>query len=134
MQLRGVHHVSLNVSDHEVAERFYVDVLGLKKIVRPDFGIEGSWLLCADGAQIHLIQTDGWTAPKGQHFAFGVADIDATREALTEAGVRVSEPALIDGVGRQSFFKDPCGNLIEINEPAAGYVPTPIQQVDAALS
>ena len=78
MQLRGVHHVSLNVSDHDVAERFYVDVLGLKKIVRPDFGIDGSWLLCADGAQIHLIQTDGWTAPKGQHFAFGVEDLDAT--------------------------------------------------------
>jgi len=109
-------------------------VLGLKKIARPDFGIEGSWLLGADGVQIHLIQTDGWTAPKGQHFAFAVADIDATRAALTEAGVKVSEPALIDGVGRQSFFKDPCGNLIEINEPAAGYVPTPVQQLDAALS
>src|SRR4051794_11604157 len=118
MELRGVHHISLNVADNEVAERFYIDVLGLKKLERPDFGFPGSWLACADGRQIHLLQVDEWKAPKGQHFAFAVDDLDAAREALGAAGVKVSEAMTVAGVARQSFFKDPCGNLIEINEPA----------------
>jgi catechol 2,3-dioxygenase-like lactoylglutathione lyase family enzyme len=120
MQLRGVHHVSLNVSDAEKAERFYVDVLGLEKLHRPDLGFPGSWLACADGRQVHLLQVDGWTAPKGQHFAFAVNDLDAARQDLQAKGVKVSEPNGIPGTGRQSFFKDPSGNLIEINEPVGG--------------
>ena len=120
MQLRGVHHVSLNVSDAEEAERFYVEVLGLKKLERPDFGFAGSWLGCQDGGQIHLLQVDDWKAPKGQHFAFAVADLDDVRQDLQAHGVKVSEPSVIPGTGRQSFFKDPSGNLIEINEPVTG--------------
>jgi catechol 2,3-dioxygenase-like lactoylglutathione lyase family enzyme len=119
MQLRGVHHISLNVSDTEVAERFYTEVLGLEKIPRPDFGFPGSWLACADGRQVHLLEVEGWVPPKGQHFAFAVDDLDAVRDDLAARGVKVSEPNGITGTGRQSFFKDPCGNLIEINEPAA---------------
>lgn len=118
MELRGVHHISLNVSDTEVAERFYVEVLGLEKIPRPDFGFPGSWLACADGRQVHLLGVDGWVAPKGQHFAFEVDDLDAVRVELSGQGVKVSEPNGIPGTGRQSFFKDPSGNLIEVNEPA----------------
>ena len=122
MQLRGVHHVSLNVSDTDAAERFYMDVLGLEKILRPDFGFAGSWLaLCRrpPGPPARGRRLDG---PKGQHFAFEVDDLDATRAELAEPGVKVSEPNVIPGIGRQSFFKDPSGNLIEVNEPAAEYV------------
>jgi glyoxylase I family protein len=119
MQLRGVHHVSLNVADNEKAERFYVEVLGLEKIPRPDFGFPGSWLRCADGRQVHLLEVDDWKPPKGQHFAFAVDDLDGFRSKLSAAGVKVSEPNAIEGIARQSFFKDPSGNLIEISEPVA---------------
>jgi glyoxylase I family protein len=114
--LQGVHHVSINVSDWEVAGRFYIDVLGLEPVERPDLGFPGHWLAMADGRQLHLLQVDGWVPPKGQHFAFAVDDLDGTRASLTAQGVKVSEPSEIAGVCRQSFFKDPCGNLIEINE------------------
>jgi glyoxylase I family protein len=77
-------------------------------------------LVCPDGGQVHLIEVDGWTAPKGQHFAFKVSDLDAVRRDLQAKGVKVSEPSEIPGTGRQSFFKDPSGNLIEVNEPVAG--------------
>jgi catechol 2,3-dioxygenase-like lactoylglutathione lyase family enzyme len=119
MELRGVHHVSLNVADHAVAERFYTEVMGLEPIPRPDFGFPGSWLTMKDGRQLHLIQVEDWTAPKGQHFAFQVADLDAVRAELAGKGVKVSEPFEIPGVGRQSFLKDPCGNLLELNEPCS---------------
>ncbi|MDH4145666.1 MAG: VOC family protein [Acidimicrobiia bacterium] len=118
-ELCGVHHVSLNVADTEATTRFYVDVLGLKQIDRPDFGFPGAWLAMADGRQVHLIEVDQWVAPKGQHFAFHVQDLDGTRADLQAKGVKVSEPSEIVGVGRQAFFKDPAGNLLELNEPIA---------------
>ena len=38
MQLDGIHHVSINVSDVPAAQDFYVNVLGLDLLDRPDFG------------------------------------------------------------------------------------------------
>lgn len=114
--LGGVHHVSLNVDDAEVGGRFYQDVLGLTRLDRPDFGFPGVWL-SAGAVQVHLIEVEGHTAPDGQHFAFQVDDVDAVRARLAERGVEASQPYSLPGAGRQSFFHDPAGNLIELNQP-----------------
>lgn len=116
MKLAGVHHISVNVDDLAAAEPFYVDVLGLEKMARPELPVEGIWLRTGDGRQVHLIEVDGHKAPKGQHFAFAVDDVPETCEELRSEGVRVSDPSEIPDVGRQAFFKDPAGNLIEIND------------------
>ena len=113
----GVHHVSLNVNDVEACLRFYVDLLGLEELPRPDFGFPGAWL-SAGPQQIHLIHSDDHSAPPGQHFAFRVEDLDAACEELQTSGVEVSKPFEIPQVGRQAFLQDPAGNLIELNEPA----------------
>lgn len=117
MELLGVHHISVNVADNAAAERFYVEVLGFAKLPRPDFGFPGTWLGLPDGRQVHLIEVENWEAPKGQHFALHVAELDAVRDELMERGIKVSKVSEIAGVGRQCFFKDPCGNSIELNEP-----------------
>jgi catechol 2,3-dioxygenase-like lactoylglutathione lyase family enzyme len=114
--LGGVHHVSLNVDDAEVAGRFYEDVLGLTRIERPDFGFPGVWL-SAGAVQVHLIEVIGHAAPEGQHFAFRVDDVDAVQARLVELGVDASTPFSTPGAGRQSFLHDPAGNLIELNQP-----------------
>src|SRR5258705_80151 len=44
MKLAGVHHVSLNVDDAEKTGRFYIEVLGLEVLPRPDFPFKGYWL------------------------------------------------------------------------------------------
>ncbi|MFN0088801.1 MAG: VOC family protein [Acidimicrobiales bacterium] len=117
MKLSGVHHIALNVDDVEKTTNFYVDVLGLEKVDRPDFGFPGSWLRLADGRQIHLVKAEDHKAPRGQHFALHVADLDEARQELTDQGFKVSEPMMIPGIGtRQAFLKDPSGNLIELNE------------------
>ena len=116
MKLQGVHHVSLNVGDVDEAARFYVDVLGLEVLPRPDFGFPGLWLR-SEGQEIHLMQVESPQTPAGQHFAFRVDDIDATIEELRGRGVRVSDPLPLPGGARQAFLKDPSGNLIEINQP-----------------
>ena len=117
MQLRDVHHVSLNVGDVAEAGRFYREVLGLEQITRPDFGVPGMWLQ-AEQVQVHLIEVDDHVAPDGQHFALAVDDLDGAVAELTAAGVTVSEPIEIPGAGRQAFLHDPSGNMIELNQPA----------------
>lgn len=116
MKLEGVHHVSLNVADVEVARRFYVDVLGLEELPRPDFPFGGAWLR-SGGQEIHLIVQQNHRAPEGQHFAFRVADVDAAAAELTARGVKVGGPIDVPGAGRQAFLRDPSGNLIELNQP-----------------
>jgi glyoxylase I family protein len=116
MQLNGVHHVSINVTDAAESSHFYTEVLGLRvRDDRPDFGFDGAWLQAGD-QQIHLLEVEDFVAPIGQHFALDVVDIDACIEELTAFGVQVSAPSTIDGICRQAFFKDPTGNLIELNE------------------
>jgi catechol 2,3-dioxygenase-like lactoylglutathione lyase family enzyme len=117
MQLDGVHHVSVNVDDAEKAGRFYLEVLGLEKLPRPDFGFPGLWLR-AGGQEIHLIQVPDHVAPKGQHFALRVQDIDAAVSELAGHGVQVSRVFDLPNGARQCFFHDPAGNMIEFNQPA----------------
>ncbi len=119
MSFRGVHHVSINVDDVEKAGPFYLEVLGMERLPRPDFGFPGLWLQCG-GQQIHLIQVENHVAPDGQHFALCVDDIDAARRDLCAKGVVVSDVIDSPGAGRQAFFRDPAGNLIELNQPGAG--------------
>ncbi len=117
MDLRGVHHVSLNVSDLDRTVAFYTDVLGLEVLDRPDdaISVPGAWLGCPDGRQIHLLLNevpDG----KGQHFAFEVADVSATIAELESKGVKPGRPSTMDGICVQTFCQDPSGNLVEFNQ------------------
>ena len=111
----GVHHVSLNVDDLEASLAFYVDQLGLEVLPRPDFGFPGAWLR-SGGQEVHLMQVEDHVAPKGQHFAFRVTDLDGTLEALQAQGIEVSKAFELPN-GRQAFLQDPAGNMLELNEP-----------------
>ena len=117
MKHSGVHHVSLNVDDADVTGKFYVEIMGMELLARPDFGFAGKWLQCG-GQQVHLLQVEDHRAPEGQHFALCVPDIDAAREELIGRGVEVSKIFEIPNVGRQCFLRDPAGNQIELNQPA----------------
>ncbi len=115
MELRGVHHVSINVTDLDETLRFYTETVGLERLWRPSGIGEGAWLGCPDGREIHLI-CQPVPENHGQHYAFEVADVDATRATLEAAGRRVRSTE-IDGVCRQVFCRDPSGNLVEFNQP-----------------
>jgi len=118
MTFRGVHHVSINVDDVDTAGRFYIDALEMTQLARPDFGFPGMWLRCGE-QEIHLIKVDGHVAPKGQHFALRVDDVEAARQQLLAKGVEVSRVLEIPGAGRQVFLHDPAGNMIELNQPGS---------------
>ena len=109
-------HTMLRVGDLERSLRFYTEVLGFEQLERPDFPFDGAWLAVGD-QQIHLLEVDEFDPPEGQHFALHVDDLDAAITSLSSHGVEVSHPNEIAGVCRQSFFHDPTGNLIELNQP-----------------
>ena len=118
VELGPVHHVSINVANVAEVAPFYTDVLGMTELDRPDFGFDGRWLQTPGGGEVHLIEVEGWVPPKGQHWAFKVADIDATVSDLRERGVEVRDPRPLPGTtARQTFFFDPAGNMIELNQP-----------------
>ncbi|HCB34281.1 MAG TPA: hypothetical protein DEP69_03725, partial [Acidimicrobiaceae bacterium] len=117
--LGAVHHVSVNVPDVDAAAAFYTDVLGMEVLDRPDFRFDGRWLRTGAGAEVHLIEVADWVPPAGQHWAFGVGDIDAAVAELRSHDVEVGDPVAVGGTGaRQAFFSDPAGNMIELNQPA----------------
>ena len=117
--LGGIHHVSINVSDVEAATSFYVETLGLERLPRPDFKVAGTWLRSANGVEIHLIEVADWVAPKGQHYAFSVPDLDATIANMRARGVEIGDPREIPGTSaRQAFTFDPAGNMVEFNQAA----------------
>ena len=117
MDLGGVHHVSINVSDNAAAAEFYISTLGLEQLPRPDFGFPGTWLKSANGIEVHLIEIEDWVAPKGQHYAFAVADLDAAIGEMRDKGVKIGDAIDIPGTGaRQAFTFDPSGNMVEFNQ------------------
>ncbi len=114
MEILGVHHISLNVSDAAAAVDFYVGKLGMvERPDRPDFGIGGAWL-DAGSQQLHLLEFDV-PDDKGQHFAIEVADLDATVAELRAKGLEIADPNPV-GTGRQAFVRDPSGNLVELHQ------------------
>ena len=115
MQVAGVHHVAINVSDVDEALAFYVGALGLSvRTDRPDFAFGGAWLDVGD-QQIHLVQGER-LQDRGQHFALGVDDLDGAIAELRGRGIRVSD-VVEAGRRRQAFVSDPAGNRVELSQP-----------------
>jgi glyoxylase I family protein len=120
MELTGLQHVAICVKDLDAALRFYVDVLGLEEIERPDFGFPGAWLTVGGHADqmVHLMESADPPPTNFQHFALSCPDLEDAKSTLAAHGFSLSDPSPIPGHGRQSFVNDPSGNVVELNEPA----------------
>ncbi len=119
MQIVGLDHVSVIVSDLARARDFYQGVLGLKSVERPDLGFPGIWLDLGDGRTLHLMvledPCDGVSRPahggRDYHFALRVDDVARWAAHLQAKSVpftksRSGRPAL--------FLRDPDENAIEL--------------------
>ena len=76
----GLFHVAIKTRDLEATRRFWVEVLGLTEMARPDFGYPGAWLAV--------------TAPSGT----GIIHIYAGGPALADDGQAATGTAAIDHV------------------------------------
>jgi catechol 2,3-dioxygenase-like lactoylglutathione lyase family enzyme len=133
----GYAHVTLPIHDLEVAERFYVGVLGAKLLrkfdrntfveVRPDRAHEADAdnsplhlaVVFPDAPELHLFLQRGCrrSAPVPHpHIAMNVDhdELDRCVANLARAGVPVDGPRRLGPPGHASvYFADPSGNLLE---------------------
>ena len=109
-----LHHVSLEVPPGE-ADRLgeALELIGFERIAAPQaLGDAVLWFGRA-GTQVHLIVTDGATAPLLGHAAFAVDDFDATIAALRERGFEFEESRELWGE-RRGFLLAPGGHRMEL--------------------
>ncbi len=119
MTILGLHHAQITIpmDAEDEARRFYCGVLGLPEMPKPEAlaGRAAFWLQVG-GLSIHVGREDGVNrlATKG-HLAYEVADLNAWRGRLEEAGVTVLESIPLPGYARFEF-RDPFGNRVEMIE------------------
>ena len=104
--------IGVVVDDMERMAAFYEE-LG---IPRTDTGDD--WIqLDLEGRTFEILQRSGLPQYDGRRFqvGFDVADIEAARDALIEAG---AEPIsdILGGDNRWAYFRDPEGNVFEITQ------------------
>jgi lactoylglutathione lyase len=118
-------HTMIRVGDLERSIRFYTEVLGLKVHDRREYP-EGKFTLVflgqGPGTEPFLELTHNWETQsydlgKGYgHMAFGVPDIYAACEKLTQAGAAITRPPgpMKHGKSIIAFLKDPDGYAVEL--------------------
>jgi extradiol dioxygenase family protein len=106
-------HVCVPPERLEEAREFYINVIGLQQIDRPDhiFSSAGYWFNIGD-VQLH-IGVEPALKRSIRHTALEVTDIDAARKHLERYHVEIVEEPVICGRTRFAFI-DPFGNRMEL--------------------
>ncbi len=126
---RRLNHVSIGAVDVAEAAAFYESLLGTKRLPAPNFGFPVVWLQLGE-LQLHLFET-GTPVVGNQHLGIEVDDFEEVfrrlqeRDLLEPRGYYSRIYELPDG-GVQMYFRDPSGNLVEIDHPA-------LSQLDRAV-
>ena len=124
--LKKTHHVAIICSNYEKARDFYVKKWGfclIREVNRPQ---QQDMLIMLESGQIVLelfikpdapARVDNPEALGLRHLAFYVENIDEAVAWLNSRGVE-TEPVREDKIngGRFTFFKDPDGQPLELNE------------------
>jgi catechol 2,3-dioxygenase-like lactoylglutathione lyase family enzyme len=136
MKFGGFLHLNIRCSERDLPaiERFYGDVLGLKKGYRPNFTFGGIWLYDGDDPIVHVSARfpEGYVAKNEKHsgsvdhIAFKASGAADFRKLLKRLGVTFEEQN-IPNAGYQVFLHDPVGTKLEFNfldEQVADAVPS----------
>ena len=116
MRATGINHVSISATNLEESTRFYEMVFGMERIATPIFETPVQWLRVGN-LQLHLFLDESGTAPPRHHLGLTVDDLDAAYDAISahmssEWGSQLVE---LPSGQIQLYFRDPAGNLIELN-------------------
>jgi catechol 2,3-dioxygenase-like lactoylglutathione lyase family enzyme len=115
----GLNHVSICALDLEESTRFYEQMLGMERIPTPTFARPVQWLRVGN-LQLHLFEDDEEGPPR-HHLGLTVDDFDEAYRTVKERGDDEWGWRLVELPSRQIqlYFRDPAGNLIELNWPDA---------------
>lgn len=120
MRVQGLNHVSIPVPDVDAARSWWSEVFGMEPLPAPNFGMAVRWLRLGD-FQLHLFESDQPRNP-GQHFGLQVDDFEEAYRRIAAAGAfdegsRFAKLYELPGGQVQMYFRDPWGNLVEVNHP-----------------
>jgi catechol 2,3-dioxygenase-like lactoylglutathione lyase family enzyme len=113
----GINHVSISAKDLEESSRFYEEVFGMERIPSPDFARPVRWLRVGN-VQLHLI-LDPDAVPRSGHLGLTIDDFDGAYDAVRARADATFGWSLVELPSGQVqlYFRDPAGNLIELNWP-----------------
>jgi lactoylglutathione lyase len=117
-----INHVSISATDLEESTRFYEEVFGMERIPTPVFPQRVQWLRVGD-MQLHLfLESDVVPPTDRHHLGLTVDDFDTAYEAVSSRAANTFGWDLVELPSGQVqlYFRDPGGNLIEVNWPDAG--------------
>ena len=125
MQLKGIHHIALNVKDLDRAEGFYTDVLGFQVTNRFSKGLRHLMLETGNAAialfespelevkeAINLLSEEGYL-----HLALEAepADFENIVKELQSKNIHIDNGPVKRGDGESIYFNDPDYNHLEIH-------------------
>ena len=124
MKLEGMLHFNIRCpqSDLPKLEKFYAEVMGLKKGYRPNFKNDGLWLYLGDEPILHVgtrLPPGGLSAEHNasfDHMAFRMYGAREFRDHVRKLGVKFEEQNVPEA-GYQIFLRDPVGTVLEFNFP-----------------
>jgi glyoxylase I family protein len=127
MNIRGVHHVAIIVSDYARSRRFYAETLGFRILAETYRADRASYKLdlqVDDGLQLELFSFPDPPARPNRpeacglrHLAFRVANLDEAIGHLLSREVAVEEARVDPLTGRRfTFCPDPDGLPLEFYE------------------
>lgn len=122
----GTHHIAVQTRNWDESEKFYTDVMGMKKIIQ--FGSAERRIALydiGDGSHMELFEPTA-DSPKPNdkavndpvtHFALTTTDIETAVKRVRQAGMEITtEPKTLD-LGHLNitiaFFTGPSGEVIE---------------------
>jgi len=114
-----LNHAALHIRDLDESRKFYGEILGFEELERPDFAFPGAWFRIGKEQELHLIigrDEDVHSAPRGNHYACRVPDIEATEAFLKSRDIEMRGPHRRPDGGWQIFIKDPDGHSIEFTQ------------------
>jgi len=123
VKFEGFLHLNIRCSEADLPaiEKFYGEVLGLKKGYRPDFMFNGIWLYDGEDPIVHVgarFPKDSFAKDKHSgtvdHIAFKASGAVDFRKRLKKLGVDFEEQN-ITNAGYQVFLYDPVGTKLEFN-------------------
>ncbi len=124
--LTGLFHIAIKTGDLARTRRFYLDVLGMVEVARPEFGFPGAWIAApvpGGGAIFHIyaggpaLGRDG-VVPSGtgaiDHVSVAAVGFHAMRERLRRHALPFREFVVPGTTIWQVFVYDPSGVQLEI--------------------
>ena len=122
----GLFHLAIKTADLAATRAFWVDVIGLRDVPRPDFGYPGAWLACPQpGGQaiVHVYAGGLALGPAGRvehgtavidHLSLSCTGFHAYRARFNRARLEWREFLVPGTTLWQLFVYDPSGVQLEL--------------------